>query len=165
MTNSDLHNATKFFESNDLGLSTNLHGLIKDMAFLYYLGVQLKSIHKFAAEQGYQAGYSSFCRWLKRNVDFDQLCQEHLKEFRTKDPRDGRSTRHSRSQNAQGGAAGEFAGRTSFATSSRNKSQAMTEPSAHISSRPTDRAREVMEKWRMRTYEEQLEKLGLEKPR
>ncbi|AEC19134.1 hypothetical protein PT7_0594 [Pusillimonas sp. T7-7] len=88
----DFDSVLAFLKTYDRPSSTNLHRLVEPMAFLHYLGFRLISIHKFATQQGYSGSYSAFCRWVKRNVDFDEVCKQHEAEFSALDPRKGTKT-------------------------------------------------------------------------
>jgi len=85
----DYSSVLEFLKNQDRASSTNLHRLVEPMAFLHYLGFRLVTIHEFAAQQGYTGSYSAFCRWVKRNVDFDEVCRQHGAEFFARDPRRG----------------------------------------------------------------------------
>lgn len=87
----DYDGVLAFLKTQDRASSTNLHRLIKPMAFLHYLGFRLVTIHEFAARQGYTGSYSAFCRWIKRNVNFDEICKQHETEFIARDPRRGKA--------------------------------------------------------------------------
>uniref|UniRef100_UPI00333EDDE4 hypothetical protein n=1 Tax=Castellaniella defragrans TaxID=75697 RepID=UPI00333EDDE4 len=88
---SDYDSVLAFLKTQDQASSINLHRLVEPMAFLHYLGFRLVAIHKFATQQGYTGSYSAFCRWIKRNVNFDDVCQQHEAKFAALDPRKSRA--------------------------------------------------------------------------
>lgn len=85
--NNDLNTATKFYNAKREVAFGGLHSLVKQIAFLHYLGASLKVIHEYAASMGYQGKYAAFTSWLRRNVDFDAVCNAYQEEFKAHDPR------------------------------------------------------------------------------
>lgn len=172
---SDLNSPLEFYKSEKEAESGGLHRIVKQMAFLHYLGVSLKAIHKYAAAQGYKGTYSSFTSWLRRNVDFDAESHKHESEFKALDPRpplrgvDDLKDSGETSETTSGSTANEnvmFAPRTltektTPSTGSREAEPSVSEPSKETEHKPSPR--DVLNKWKAPSYEDQLEKLGLDK--
>jgi len=170
---SDLNSPLDFYKSEKEAQSGGLHRIVKQMAFLNYLGVSLKSIHKYAAAQGYKGTYSSFTSWLRRNVDFDAECRKHESEFKAADPRP--PLRDFEDLNDSGGtseSSNESNSNEMFAprippekatqsTGSREAEPSVSEPPKEAERKPSPR--DALEKWQSPSYEDQLKKLGLAK--
>lgn len=135
----DFDSVLAFIKTQDRASSTNLHRLVEPMAFLYYLGFRLVTIHEFAAQQGYTGSYSAFCRWVKRNVNFDEVCKQHEAEFTDLDPRRG------------------VKGSPVLGRKKSDVSVPMKEAESKLS------PRDALSKWQVPSYDDQLERLGLGK--
>lgn len=83
----ELETAVKFYKEKEQTASGGLHGLIKQIVFLHYLGASLKLIHEYVGTMGYKGTYASFTSWTRRNVDFNALSNIYRDEFEAKDPR------------------------------------------------------------------------------
>lgn len=170
---SDLNSPLDFYKSEKAAKSGGLHRIVKQIAFLHYLDVPLKVIHKYAAAQGYKGTYSSFTSWLRRNVDFDTEIRKHESEFKALDPRpplsgiDDLNDTGDRSKTSGGSAASEneiFAPRTQRkektpSTGSRKAEPSVSEPSKETGHKPSPR--DVLSKWQPPSYEDQLKKHGI----
>lgn len=172
---SDLNSPLDFYKSSKTTKSGGLHRIMKQMAFLHYLGVPFKEIHKYAAEQGYKGTYSSFTSWLRRNVDFDSEIRKHENEFRALDPRPPLSgTENLKDVDDCPKISGEtvasenemFAPRTQRAKTKPSTRRRKAEPSVREPSTETEKQpspRDVLKKWKTPSYEDQLDKHGIGK--
>lgn len=172
---SDLNSPLDFYKSTKTTRSGGLHRIMKQMAFLRYLGLPFKEIHKYAAEQGYKGTYSSFTSWLRRNVDFVAEIRKHESEFRALDPRPPLSgTENLKDLGDFPKTSGETAAsenemfaprtqreKTQPSTERRKTKPSVSEPSTETEQQPSPR--DVLKKWRTPSYEDQLDKHGIGK--
>lgn len=145
--------------------------LIPAFALLHYMHRPIVEIHEFAKLQGYEGGYNAFTKWLKRNVDFAAECAKHADEFKAivTDARPVTKQDTAATSAGNGGHSSGvdvFAPRTSdtpdqSATGSSKAKPSVSELPKEAGSKPSPT--DVLNKWKAPSYEDQLEKLGLDK--
>lgn len=160
-----------FCEGKQESEKLELRPLIPAFALLHYMRRSIVEIHEFAKLQGYEGGYNAFAKWLRRNVDFEAECAKYADEFKkiTTGSRPGNrpdsdATKEGSSATSSG--ADVFAPRTSAtpdasATGSSEAKPSVSKPPKEADSNPSPR--DVLNKWQSPSYEDQIEKLGLDK--
>ncbi|BBL35991.1 hypothetical protein Nstercoris_02270 (plasmid) [Nitrosomonas stercoris] len=152
---SDLDSSLDFYKSTKPSRAGGLRRLTKQMAFLHYLGLTFKDIHKYAATQGYKGTYSSFTSWLRRNVDFDAEIRKYESEFRARDPRPslGDPENSTKSFDESTTVEGEM-----FAPRTKRKTE-----QDRVETKGQSSPRDALNKWKKPSYEDQLDKHGIGK--
>lgn len=167
---SDLTGPLDFYKTEKAAQSGGLNRIVKQLAFLHYLGMSFKLLHKYAGAQGYKGTYSSFTSWLRRNVDFDELYQKYEAEFKEADPRpplQGGNLIEKTSSSAattsatalDDAAVPQTSKNPTSPTESSEAKPGVSEPSSAAENQPSPR--DILKKWQSPSYEDQLAELGI----
>lgn len=148
-----------------------LRPLIPAFALLHYMRRSIVEIHEFAKLQGYQGGYNAFAKWLRRNVDFEAECAKYADEFKAIATGSRPASKPDSDATDTGSATASsgtdvFAPRISEApdipaTGLSEAEPSVSKPPKEADSNPSPR--DVLNKWQAPSYEDQIEKLGLDK--